>query len=92
MSLLSLIIFELLGVLKLNKFIDWYWIFLIIPLEISLFLLTVLVLKKSKPVLERYVKNKYWYYAFMCLKIISLKTLIGLISFAALVELYPFLN
>ncbi|CDW72719.1 UNKNOWN [Stylonychia lemnae] len=91
MSLLSLIIFELLGVLKLKKILDWYWVFIIIPLEISLFLITLIILRHSRHLLNIHVKNKYWYYAFMALKILTLKTLIGLFSLAALVELFPFI-
>lgn len=91
MSLLSLIIFEFIGTLKLKKILDWYWIFIIIPLEISLFLLTIIILRHSRHLLNQHVKNKYWYYGFMGLKILTLKSLIGLFSLAALVELFPFL-
>lgn len=47
LALLNLIVFEILGALKISKVLDWYWIFLVIPLEIALFLITYLVLKKG---------------------------------------------
>eukprot|EP00347_Sterkiella_histriomuscorum_P007615 403348236 len=91
LALLNLIVFEILAVIKMSKLIDWYWIFLVIPLEISLFLITYLVLKKGAQALERIVTDSYRYYFYLILKILTLKSLVGLITFAALVELFPFL-
>lgn len=56
-----------------------------------MFMITYLVLKKGAATLEQLVTDIYRYYFYLILKILTLKSLVGLITFAALVELFPFL-
>lgn len=55
-------------------------------------LISYLVLKKSKQFLKRTIHNKYEYYGLVALIFLSAKTLVGLITLSALVEIYPPLN
>jgi hypothetical protein len=91
-GILTLIIFELLGTLKISGLIDWYWVFVIIPLEISLFMFSYIQFKRAKILIARNTTNRYSYYGLLGMQFLTQKTVVGLVSLTALVELYPFLG
>ena len=90
-GLAGLCFFELLALLRLNHSINWYWIFIIIPLEISIGFLSVIAFKKARSLLSKILTDKYSYYGVMGLFLLTVKTMGGIITWAALAEIYePF--
>ena len=63
-----------------------------LPLEVSLFMFSGFIVKKSYPILIHSTHTWYSYYGYLAFEVLTLKTLIGLITLTALIELYPFLN
>lgn len=89
-SLVGLCIFELLALLRLNGSLNWYWIFITFPLEISLGFLCVVIYKRTKVILKKNLNSKLHYYGVFGFIIITLKTVLGIITVAALGEVYSF--
>ena len=86
---LGFAMFQLLGLLKLNHSINWPWVIIIVPLEVSLALISVIAFRKGKPILMEHVPNVYIYTAILVILVLATKTGVGLITVAALTEYFP---
>lgn len=90
-SLLGLITFEILATLKLNGMLDMYWIFVIIPLEAFVLIISYMIIKRTSNFFYQNVHDVYAYRVLMVVKILTIKTIAGLVTVTALAEVYPVL-
>ena len=91
-ALLGLILFEILGTLKLNYMLELEWVFCIIPLEVFIIIMSYLLLKRTNNFFNEYVTDFYEYRTLYVIKLITVKTVAGLVTVSALAEIYPVLN